>query len=236
MPTQQLPLGVSLRDDATFDNYFIAGGGSHPNRNVTQTLQKQIRESESSFVFFWGSSGCGVTHLLQASCHYAETNMRSSQFLSLKDCLDYPANDVLEGMEQFDVLCLDDVQCVIGHSEWEQALFNIMNRVREQQGRLLMGANSNPLHFSTDRDDLRSRFAWGAVFQIQPLDDDGKKAALQMRAKARGLSLNEDVARYILNRAPRDTTQLFSMLDQLDKTSLEAQRKLTIPFVKSVIG
>lgn len=37
---------------------------------------------------------------------------------------------------------------------------------------------------------------------------------------------------FLLNRLDRDLTYLFSVLEKLDKASLQAQRKLTIPFVK----
>jgi DnaA family protein len=47
--------------------------------------------------------------------------------------------------------------------------------------------------------------------------------------------MGEDVAAFILRRAPRSLAQLLAALDQLDDNSLKAQRRLTIPFVKSVM-
>ena len=60
--------------------------------------------------------------------------------------------------------------------------------------------------------------------------------ALQLRAKGRGMEMSDEVAKFILSRAPRDTNDLFHLLDHLDDASLQQQRKLTIPFVKDVLS
>ena len=85
-------------------------------------------------------------------------------------------------------------------------------------------------------EDLRSRFSWGVVYQVQSLKDDDKITVLQMRAKRRGLSLNKDVAQYLLVHLPRNMKDLIAVLEKLDVASLAAQRSLTIPFVKQVLG
>ncbi len=59
--------------------------------------------------------------------------------------------------------------------------------------------------------------------------------ALQRRAQWRGFSLPDDTADYLLARVGRDTGSLFRLLDRLDRAALAAQRRLTIPFVRSVL-
>jgi DnaA family protein len=39
-----------------------------------------------------------------------------------------------------------------------------------------------------------------------------------------------------LRRFPRDMSTLGRLLDEIDLASLSAQRRLTIPFVKSILG
>ena len=67
------------------------------------------------------------------------------------------------------------------------------------------------------------------------LKDADKQAALQLRAKVRGLELSDDVAQFLILRLSRDTHVLFSKLGELDAASLAEQRKLTIPFVKKAL-
>jgi DnaA family protein len=83
--------------------------------------------------------------------------------------------------------------------------------------------------------DLISRLTWGMVFQLQPLSDEEKLQVLIMRADCRGMTLSEEVGKFILNHCPRHMSTLFAALDALDKVSLAVQRKLTIPFVKTVL-
>jgi len=67
-------------------------------------------------------------------------------------------------------------------------------------------------------------------------DDEALLAALVLRAHRRGMTLEEDVARYILSRAPRGMTELMAVLDLLDARSLQAGRRLSIPFVREALA
>ena len=58
---------------------------------------------------------------------------------------------------------------------------------------------------------------------------------LQLRAELRGFKLPVDVGRFLLNRLSRDMRTLLTTLDELDNASLDAKRKLTIPFVKEAL-
>ncbi|MBA1845318.1 DnaA regulatory inactivator Hda, partial [Escherichia coli] len=53
--------------------------------------------------------------------------------------------------------------------------------------------------------------------------------------RLRGFELPEDVGRFLLKRLDREMRTLFMTLDQLDRASITAQRKLTIPFVKEIL-
>ncbi len=75
----------------------------------------------------------------------------------------------------------------------------------------------------------------GRSHKLQPLSDEDKLQALQLRARLRGFELPEDVGRFLLKRLDREMRTLFMTLDQLDRASITAQRKLTIPFVKEIL-
>ncbi|MFT6430691.1 MAG: DnaA family protein [Halopseudomonas sp.] len=118
---------------------------------------------------------------------------------------------------------------------WEEALFHVYNRLREQGGRLLMAASASPRNMGFSLPDLISRLGWGLVFQLQPLDDQNKQEALKLRAERRGLQLPDEVARFMLSRGARGMGELFAVLEKLDHASLQAQHRLTIPFVKRIM-
>jgi len=222
----QLPLNIGLSEAATFASFHAAG-----NAAPIHALQR----AAEPFLFLWGSAGSGKSHLLQAACHAAAAQHERSGYLPLALALDAGA-EALEGLEDLDLVALDDLHLVAGMPDWELRLFTLYNRVREAGGRLLAAARSAPHALGIEMADLRSRLVWGPVFQLQPLDDEGRLAALQLRARRRGMELPTEVGTFLLRRAPRDLHTLFALLDQLDRASLAAQRRLTIPFVRSVLA
>ncbi len=56
-----------------------------------------------------------------------------------------------------------------------------------------------------------------------------------LRARTRGVDLPEDVARWLQRLHARDMGTLYPLLDTLDSTALVAQRRLTLPFIRSVL-
>ncbi|KUJ81609.1 DnaA regulatory inactivator Hda [Microbulbifer flavimaris] len=232
---QQLPLGVSLRDDATFDNFYLSGEDA--NRQVVEALQAfACGQSPEQVLYLWGEPGSGVSHLLQSACQSAEEAARTFQYLPLKDLMGMDPSVMLDGLEQLELVCIDDLHLVEGQPRWQEALFHLYNRVRDSGGQLLLGARKPPRGLELDLADLHSRLQWGLTFQLQALNDSDKLAALRRRSRLRGFDLPEDVAQYILHRSPRDTRALFQCLETLDRASLMAKRKITIPFVKEVLG
>ena len=127
------------------------------------------------------------------------------------------------------------MQVVAGHPEWEEAIFYLYNRVYDAGGRIVIAAHDLPKAIQLGLPDLESRLSWGIIYQLHPLSDEEKLIVLTMRALRRGINLSEEVGRYILTHCPRHMGTLFAALDALDKASLAAQRRLTIPFVKEVL-
>ena len=233
--SQQLSLGVTLNDDATFDNFYLpsAQGG---NALVVDGLRRQVEGRGEAFIYLWGSPGAGLTHLLQASCHHAQTLGQSIQYLPLRDMVGYAPAELFVGLESLDFVCLDCLASVAGRPDWEQALFHLYNALRDAGKKLLVAAEFGPQQLPVALPDLRSRLHWGVTYQVQGLDDGDKQQALQLRARARGLELSDEVAQFIIQRLPRDTNELFWQLQRLDQASLAEQRKLTIPFVKKILS
>ena len=222
--SQQLTLGIRLRDDATFDNYFAG-----QNEQVVHNLQNQ----QEPYVFLFGENGSGKSHLLQAACHETGNKGLPVVYLPLAEEGLMPA--MLDNLENMSLIALDDIQKVIGDEDWERALFNLYNRVREK-GVSMLVASAEPLaSLNIKLADLKSRLSWGPIFQLSSMSDTEKQLALQLRAKNRGLDLADDVVKYLLKRSPRNMNSLFALFEKLDKASMVEKRKLTIPFIKDYL-
>lgn len=228
----QLSLGVSLRDDATFDNFYIGQGNALSIHALKQFSQNHGDQN----LVIWGQHGSGLTHLLQACCHAAHQQQLEIQYLPLRELVHYEPKQVCEGLDAFALVCIDGIDEICGNHPWEQGAFHLFNRLRDRGHRLLIASHTSPAALPLLLPDLKSRVLGSVVYHLHPLNDVEKGRALQMRAKARGMDMSEDVSRYILSRAARDTHELFALLDTLDKASLQHLRKLTIPFVKEVLA
>ncbi|MBR9828802.1 MAG: DnaA regulatory inactivator Hda [Oceanospirillales bacterium] len=226
----QLPLGISLRDDARFEN-FVRGR----NGLVCAALEKAASGFGEQYLFLWGHAGTGCSHLLQSCCHASDPVRRSAVYLplaELKSC----GPQLLENFDQLDLVCIDNLEQIAGDAEWEEAVFHLYNRMRANGHVLILAASLPPAKLGIKLADLESRLNWGMVFQLQALDDDTKVVALKARAHARGLQLGDDVIRYLMHHGSRNMAHLLVTLDELDVASLSAQRKITVPFVKQVMN
>lgn len=226
---QQLPLGVGLRDEASFDNYFAG-----PNAEVQQAVQ-ELAHGSQQFLYLWGAAGTGKTHLLHAACHTSASHGQRSAYVPLHDWRSLK-QELLEGLEQLSLVCVDDIQAVAGQSDWETALFHFYNRLRASGTRLLISGIAPPATAGMQLADLSSRLGWGLVLHLDPLNDADKIAALQLRARHRGIELPVEVGEYLLRHWPRDMARLYDLLQRLDTHSLTQQRKLTVPFVRTLIA
>lgn len=225
----QLTLDLQLKDSFTFSN-LVSG----ENKLLIDLLQSPNLNTEKQ-LYIWGSHNTGKTHLMQALCQNLAQQNKSISYLPLKQFIEY-SPEVLQGQEAMDVCCIDDVQIVNNKAGWQEALFDLINRCRENNKQLIFTADQPPADIGIQLKDLTSRLQWGAVFKLLELNDVEKCEALKQRANARGFELADNVASYLLNNYNRDMADLFEMLEALDKAQLQQHRRLTIPFVKTVFS
>ena len=220
----QLPFDFVLHDEFTFDNFIV----SAKNQELLTDLKSA--DPADTFYYIWGVEGSGKSHLLQASC----AQHANSAYLPLKVFLD-EGEQVLNGLDQLDLLCIDDLHLVLSIPSWEEKLFALFNACQTNASRLIVSSASKPLQLNYALPDLQSRFSSGVSYQLYELDEQEKLSALKSRAALQGIPLKDDVLNFIYLRSERSMSQLFAVLSQLDKLSLAEKRKITIPFVKAMM-
>ena len=225
---RQLPLGVRLADRALFES-FLPG----PNAEALAHARAVAHGEAHGATWVCGPSGAGKSHLLQAICAAAGARGRAS-YLPLAQVAPLGAG-VLDGLAQLGCLCVDDLERVVGESEWERALFALLREIEEAGGALVVAAREPPALLAWSLPDLGSRFAAGAVLALRALDEAEQHAALELRARLRGLELPAETWRWLRRRYPRDMRRLYELLDTLDEAALAAQRRLTVPFIRDVL-
>jgi DnaA family protein len=130
------------------------------------------------------------------------------------------------------LVIVDDVEQLDGAAQ--VALFNAINAARESGGTVLAAGNAPPAQLPL-REDLRSRLAWGLVYQVKPLSDAEKALSLHAEAQRRGLKLSDEVVWYLLTHVRRDLRSLTALLEHIDRASLEQRRAVTLPLVRELL-
>ncbi|MDN4504183.1 DnaA regulatory inactivator Hda [Alteromonadaceae bacterium BrNp21-10] len=230
--TTQLSLPVQLPDEETFST-FISGDNSILLAHLNQLLQTT---SCYSITYVNAESGAGKSHLMYALCAAADESGQWASYINLQDSSQWQP-EMLQGLEACQIVCLDNVEALLGRVDWQVALFDLINRVIESgTGHLVFSANVGASVIELELPDLKSRLVWGTSFKLHGLDDQQCIDMLRQRASLRGMHLSEEVGQYLLNRSQRDTHSLIEVLNKLDKVSLQQQRRLTIPFVKQALS
>jgi DnaA family protein len=223
---QQLPLTLRWPAQQRFDT-FVAGD----NAGSVALLRDTSVNADGNWIFLSGAAGCGKTHLLVSACADASAADRVAQYLVLRG-VQASAIRALGGSE---VLALDELDAIAGDAEAEHALFDLYNRCKVEKSTLLFGADKPPAHLGIGLPDLVSRLASCTQVTLKPLSEDQRREAVRQRAEMRGLILDDAVLDWLFAHTPRDLGSLTALIERLDRESLAAKRRITLPFLRSLL-
>jgi DnaA-homolog protein len=218
---KQLALTLAPPPAPALDNFF-------PGRNVELlTLLGNLvagRDVERS-IYLWGDAGSGRSHLLRATIAALNTAGLVCLHVSQGDPIPAPSAELR-------AVAVDDIETLDARNQ--RAFFNLYNQLRERAGIVLAAGDAPPARLRL-RPELVTRLGWGLVYQVQGLTDDEKALALKRHATSRSFDLPDGVIDYLLRHLSRDLPSLMSVLDALDRHSLEAKRPITLPLLKELL-
>lgn len=226
--TAQLPLSLRWPRRQRFEHFHV--GINAAAVAATRVLAVQ---HGAPWLYLSGPAGSGKSHLLLAACQAASEAGRSAQYLPLKTLRDHAA--VIRGVAGSEFLALDNLDALAGDRDAEHALFDLYNRARAEGTALIFAAEYVPAHLPIALPDLRSRLGACTQFALKPLDDTERREVLKSQAALRGIELDETVLDWLFARYVRDLGALLDLLDRLDQASLAAQRRITVPFLRTFL-
>lgn len=224
----QLPLALRYPPDQRFDTWVAADPA------VPAQLQAVAAAPRRAGVYLAGAMGTGKTHLLLATCAEAEAGGHAAAYVPLASASGR-LRDALEALHERAVVALDGLEVVAGCGEDELALFDFHNRMHDAGRTVLYAADAWPDALPLVVPDLRSRLQQCTRLALHPLDDDGRRALLRLRADRRGLQVDDAAVEWLLRRTDRDLASLTALFERLDRASLVEQRRITVPFLKQVM-
>lgn len=226
----QLLLPITKFENEKFSNFHQGN-----NSLLINSLHKNFATLNQRFFYIWGGDSMGKSHLLKACCNELIQQGGSAIYIPLSNHKQF-SHAVLENLEQQDLVCLDDLQAICGNQVWEEAVFNLFNRIKENpSAMLIISANQSPYGLNINLPDLGSRLTWGEIYQLQELTDQQKSEVLQQIASDLGVELSVKSALFLIRRMPRDLRSLISALHTLNEVSLQNNCKLSIPKIKEFL-
>jgi DnaA-homolog protein len=174
-------------------------------------------------VVLWGARGAGKSHLLRATAAAASAAGRAARYVADPAEIDVaaPTHGVFIAIDAIDTADPDA----------QGRLFTLYNMLAASGGQLLAAAVAPPARLSL-RDDLRTRLGHGLIYEVMPLADDDKAAALAVHARERGFRLSDEVIGYLLAHHSRDMPTMVATLAALDRHSLSTKRPITVPLLR----
>jgi len=226
--TAQLPLALHYPPDQRFETFVAAPDGAIAQLDA-------LPAGSGDAIYLVGAAATGKTHLALAACALAEAQSRTAAYLPLASAAGR-LRDALDALHDRDLVALDGIDAIAGDRDDEIALFDFHNRVRDAGKALVYAARAVPAVLPLVLPDLRSRLSQCVHIVLSPLDDTGRRTVLRLRAARRGLQLDDTAIDWLLKRVDRDLASLTALLDRLDRASLAAQRRITVPFLRQVLG
>ena len=226
---EQIPVQFDFQSNQSFSTFYPGN-----NEEIINHLQKIFINNEQQ-IFLWGDRGSGKTHLLQALGQESNACNKTSFYYSL-DTNNLPDPAMLEGLDNFDIVCFDNIEQIAGNTEWEQAFFNFYNLHRDENNKLVVTAPCPPKYLAIQLPDLKTRMSWGLTLKLKALSDEQQLNALIYKANDLGFEISVKVGRFLITHYARDLPSIWVLLDKIEQATLAAKRKLTIPFLKQIMA
>ena len=229
---KQLNLDVKLDEAINLNNFIIC-----PSTEIILKASKDfISGSDATKTFFlWGKKGTGKNYLLHSiNREFLEKKLHSAFISFDNSLLDDPL--VLEGLEELDVIFIESMEQFPSETEWELALFNLINACLLSESRILISSKVTAKELETKLPDLKSRLLAFPAFELPEITEEEKFIAMKEAADRKGLMFEDNVLSYILTHTSRKLSDLLSLLNELDNYSLEKKRKVSIALVRELIS
>ena len=221
---KQLTFPWNKPNKSTYNNFYF------DKKNLA--LKNSLKGNDD--LFLYGINQCGKSYLLQATCNFYSLQNKSSVYMPFKDLINKGVS-LIESLEYLDVICIDDIDLIASDREWEIGIFNLINDCMTSNCRLIFSSSLNPSKIYFELKDLSSRIKKIDHIELFPIRDNELTEALKFICKSRSINLTNREINYLITYSKRSISYLLSIVDSLDKYSMESKRKITIPLIKEII-
>lgn len=211
----------------TFDTFVVGS-----NNNLAHAASLAVAEAPAETynpLFIWGGPGLGKTHLMHSIAHFILDQSPETKVLYVTS--EVFTNELIEAIRNrndntsitafrkkyrnIDVLLIDDIQFIIGKESTQEEFFHTFNTLYESKKQIIISSDKPPKDIETLEERLRSRFEWGLTVDIQPPDYETRMAILKKKEELDGLSIDDEVMKYIASNINSNIRELEGALTQI---------------------
>lgn len=228
-----------------FDNYF-EGGSNLLARTAADSIVKSPGNNPFNPLFLHGTSGVGKTHLCHAIGNAIKKKMPEKKVLYVSahlfkiqfaDAGRYNTiNDFVNFYQNIDVLIIDDIQELEGIEKTQRAFFHIFNHLHQNSKQLILTSDRSPSEMKDVQERLLSRFRWGLTALIKSPDEDLRIRILKDKVTKDGLSIPDDVIKYIAKNVTDNIRDLEGVIVSVMAHSVINNKEVDLSLTKRVIG
>jgi chromosomal replication initiator protein len=197
------------------------------------------KPSPCNTLYLFGGKNLGKTHLLISIGNEAATQGKKAMYVNGLDFVrktDENANgstgQFLSILSDVDLFLLDAVDHISGQRASQEKLYLVYNTLIENGKRIVFAGNLSPAQLGATESYLTSRFQWGMIAQLKPIDDDTTAKIILKLAKDLELVIPENIVDYLLARIPRDFLSIKHTVAKINHESYIQKKKVSVPLVR----
>lgn len=213
----QLALDLSHRTSLQGEDFFVSAS----NRAAVEVIDQWPDWPYFAYALI-GPEASGKTHLASVWQEKSGALRIAGAELETADIAELPLGRAL---------VLDDTGGVVR----EEALFHLLNWVREGEGQILLTAREPLRRLGFSLPDLISRLGAIPSVSLAAPDDELLGALMAKLFADRQIAVDAAVARYVLARIERSCAAVRDAVAALDSASLASGRRITVPLARKVL-
>lgn len=223
---------------------FVVGSGNR----FAYAAARAVAENPSRAynpLFLYGGTGLGKTHLMQAIGQEILTHRPDMRVVFISS--EHFTNQLIESIAQkstarfrdkyrkVDVLLIDDIHFISGKEATQEEFFHTFNALFDMHKQIVISSDRQPKEIQGLEERLVSRFEWGLVTDIQPLDLETRIAILQNKARQESISAPPEVLKFIADHITNNIRELEGALITVLAYSKLTGQKVSLPLAQEVL-
>lgn len=213
-----------LNEDFNFDSFIPGENSDYAYKAALAVAQKPGKKYNP--ILFYGGSGLGKTHLMEAIGNYiyqnnpenlkicyisAEnfTNEFTSSITSKK------TNDFKNKYRNLDVLLLDDIHFLSGKEATQEELFYTFNALSDKNAQMVFTCDRPIREIQKMANRLVSRLSNGLSIDLQPPNYETRIAILQKKLQLKEKELNPEIIEFIAKNVETNVRELEAALNKV---------------------